>query len=177
MVRRLDMILQATMRIVACVGLLFTLIINPTLAETVVKPGDTAPVIKLQNTRGENVTIDPAAGNKPTLICFFASWSNPCQEELAFLQSLAEEKINIYGISFDRKLKDLKEYLAGVKIDFDVLHDAKLKTIKDYGVIILPSLFVVDRGGKITNIYVDFDENVKEAVSNELKTLTTPPKE
>src|SRR3989339_746559 len=154
--------------------LFFAALASAALAEPVVKPGDSTPVIKLQNTRGEMVKIHPSLGNKPTLLCFFASWSKPCQEEMAFLQTLAGEKVNIYGVSFDRKLKDLKEFIAASKIDFEVVHDAKLKTINDYGVIILPSLFVMDYEGKITNIYADFDDNVKEAVTNELKTLTTP---
>lgn len=154
--------------------LVFAALASSTLAEPVVKLGDTAPAIKLQNIRGETVTLDPSAGNKPTLICFFASWSKPCQEEMAFLQTL---KANIYGISFDRKLKDLKEYIAAANINFEILHDAKLKSIKDYGVIILPSLFVIDREGKITNVYVDFDDNVKEAVTNELKTRTASANE
>ncbi|MFA6549022.1 MAG: TlpA disulfide reductase family protein [Candidatus Margulisiibacteriota bacterium] len=169
---------EATIRIIACAWLMAAvLMICPALAEPVVKSGDSAPAIKLQNTRGETVTINPSSGNKVTLLCFFTSWSKPCQEEMAFLQTLTGEKVTIYGVSFDRKLKDLKEYLAAGKIDFEIVHDAKLKTIKDFGVIILPSLFVIDRQGKITNIYIDYDENVKEAVTNELKTLTSPSKE
>jgi peroxiredoxin len=56
------------------------------------------------------------------------------------------------------------------------LHDKKLETLKDFRILILPTLFVIDQSGNINSIFVDFDENVQKAVLTETEKLLKPSK-
>lgn len=148
-------------------------------AKPVLKIGSPAPSFSLKNIdNGKAVDLDWYLGKKPVILSFFASWSKSCQKEIGFLQKLQDkygaEKIKIIGISYDRRASKLKSYLAKNKLDFTIANDKKLKTLKDFRILIIPSLFVIDREGTIKSIYVDFDKNVEKAVSKELQKIIPP---
>jgi len=150
----------------------------PCLAGTNLKIGNPPPPFELPNLKNQVVSVDQFLGKEVTILSFFTSWSKSCQEEINFLKALWEQekgkKLNILGISFDRKTNDLSTFLAQNQIGFDILHDKKLVTLKDYRIIIIPTLFVIDKNGKILNIYVDFDENVKAAIQRDIHQLLSP---
>lgn len=146
-------------------------LISPTIAKSALEIGSPPPSLKL---------IEPYLGNRVIILNFFASFSKSCKEEAVFLQELSDKYtkkgLKVIGVSFDRKSRQLKQFIEENQIDYKVLHDKKLRSLKDYRILILPTLFVIDRSGNISNIYVDFDENVKEALSKEIKNLLTPKK-
>ena len=160
--------------------LLTLLLVIPALGKTALKIGEVCPSFELKNTAGKTVALNQYLGKSPIILSFFSSWSKSCKKEIEFLNTLADqyEKKNIVfiGISFDRKTKDLDSFLAKNKVSFEIIHDKKLKTLKDFRILIIPTLFVIDKEGNIKSIYVDFDKNVKEAVSKEVKKLLEPPK-
>ncbi|MFH1361898.1 MAG: TlpA disulfide reductase family protein [bacterium] len=129
----------------------------------------------LPNLEGKTVSLADYLGQKITLVSFFTSWSKSCQSELSWLKELNEKyqdsKLQIISISFDRDEKELQAYVAKNKLGFEVLHDKKLTTLKDFKVLVIPTLFVFDLKGKLKNIYVDFDKNVEQAVETELAKL------
>ena len=141
------------------------------LASTELATGSAAPLFQLKSVAGKPVNLADQLGGKATIIAFFTSWSQSCRQELALLQELAEvDGLRIIGVSFDRKTEELKKFLAEAKPTFPIAHDRKLTALKDYRILIIPTLFVLDAAGKISNIYVDFDENVAEAIKKEVLT-------
>lgn len=147
------------------------LIAVPALAKPVLKVGSPPPNFTLKNLDGKVVNLQSHLGTKPIVLSFFASWSKSCKQEISFLQELTKKHKNlkVIGISFDRKSNDLRNYVSTNKISFEILHDRKLKTLKDYRILIIPTLFVIDKSGKVKSIYVDFDKNVEKAISAEIK--------
>ncbi|MFH1541630.1 MAG: TlpA disulfide reductase family protein [bacterium] len=117
----------------------------------------------------------PEHQNKPTIISFFASWSKSCQKELAFLDQLAEKHkksdLKVIGVAYDRKTKELEKFISDNKIGLEIVHNQKLESIKEYKILILPTLVVIDKEGKIIKTYVDFDENVEKSLSKDLDKL------
>lgn len=148
----------------------------PCLAETDLKIGNPPPPFELPNLNNQIFSINQFLGKEVTILTFFTSWSKSCQQEISFLKALREKDKNlaVLGISFDRKAKDLVSFLAENQIGFDILYDRKLTTLKDYRIIIIPTLFIIDKEGKIANIYVDFDENVKAAIERDVHQLLSP---
>lgn len=148
----------------------------PVIAKPVLKVGSPPPIFVLKNLDGKVVNLQSYLGTKPIILSFFASWSKSCKKEISFLQNLSKKHKNlkVIGISFDRRSKDLKKYVNDNKISFEILHDRKLTTLKDYRILIIPTLFVIDKTGKVKSIYVDFDKNVEKAVSAEIKKLLVP---
>jgi peroxiredoxin len=145
------------------------------LASAELGTGSVAPLFQLKSVAGKPVNLASQLGSKATIVAFFTSWSQSCQQEIALLQQLAEQNedggLKIVGVSFDRKSEELKKFLAESKPTFPVAHDRKLATLKEYRILIIPTLFVLDAEGKITNSYVDFDDNVKTALSQDIAGL------
>lgn len=152
-------------KIIVLTAIVLTLI-SPTMAKSALEIGSPPPELKL---------LDPYLGNNVIILNFFASFSRSCKAEAVFLQELsdkyAKKGLKVIGVSFDRKSRQLKQFIEDNQIDYKVFHDKKLRSLKDYRILIIPTLFVIDRSGNIRNIYIDFDENVKEALSKEIDDL------
>jgi peroxiredoxin len=149
--------------------------------ETILEVENQAPSFQLPNLEGKIFSLDQHLGKKVMVLCFFTSWSKSCQEEIEFLDYLSHEyqnkNLKIIGVSLDRKLSDLETLVSKNKIKLEILHDYKLKTLKTYRILILPTAFLIDLEGKIKYIHVDFDKNIKEALKKEIKNLLTPKEE
>ena len=92
------------------------------------------------------------------------------------MQDLSRNKgLKILGVSFDRKLKSLKSFVNENNLGFEILHDKKLRTLKDFRILIIPTLFVIDKEGSVKSIYVDFDQNVKKAASAKVPVVIKYP--
>ena len=148
------------------------------IAKPTLKIGSIAPSFKLPTLSGKTVDLDWSLGKRAVVLSFFASWSNSCQAVADFLNDLATKysynDVKIIGVSYDRRSEALQDYVTENKIRYTIVHDKKLKTLKDFRILIIPTLFVIDQEGKIRNIYVDFDRNVEQAVREDLKKLTKP---
>jgi peroxiredoxin len=159
---------------------MLALVAFPALAKSNLSIGSPPPSFKLPDLNGKSVSLETSLGNKVTILSFFASWSKSCKEEMLALQELFErydkKGVEIIGVSFDRKSTRLEKFIEESNIEFDILHDKKLRTLKDYRILIIPTLFVIDQYGTVKSIYVDFDKNVNEALTQEIKKLLAPPK-
>ena len=150
----------------------------PALAKPSLKIGAPPPSLSLPDLNGKMIALENYLGEKIIILSFFASWSKSCQEETLFLNELdrkySAKGVKVIGVSFDRKLKGLESFISENQIRFESLHDKKLKTLKDFRILIITTLFVIEGDGNLANIYVDFDENVEKAVSQEIKQLLVP---
>ena len=156
------------------IGLLIvSLFATMVVAQVTPSTGQLAPLLTLKSPEGKSFSPEKYLGQGPIVLAFFASWSKSCQQEMAFLTQLnkkyASKGLKIIAISFDRNSADLNSFLSGNKIDFDILYDKKLKTLKDFQIMIIPTLLVLDNTGIIKNTYVDFDDNVAKAVEGAIK--------
>lgn len=104
---------------------------------------------------------------KKVILTFFTSWSKSCQAELDNLQAIYganRSDLEILAVSFDKKTKDLKTFLAKTNLPFPVLQDKKLLSIDTYQILIIPTTFCINRNGVIEKVFVDYDDNVKKAL-------------
>ena len=142
------------------------------------KVGGSPEPFTLKTMAGQPLSLADHLGKEVVILSFFTSWSKSGRQELAFLNGLAQQYRNkglkIIGVSYDRKLAELQAYLNEEKLIFDVVPDRRLTTLKDYRILILPTLFLVDRQGNISQIFVDFDGNVAKAVSRRVEELLVP---
>ena len=159
----------------AIIILIVAMLAVPALAKSALKTGSPPPKFSLPNLAGKKVGLEKYLGKKVIILSFFASWSKSCQKELLFLNKLAKKyqksDLKIIGISFDKKLPELKSFLANNELTFDILRDKKLKTLRDYRILIIPTMFVIDKSGNLNNIYVDFDQNIEQALAKTIPKL------
>jgi peroxiredoxin len=129
------------------------------------KIGQIAPDLSLRDLSGRMVSLEEHRGSV-TLLDFWATWCPPCRmsiPELVRLQEKYRDKgLVILGISLDDpKLftnKALLVFKEKAKINYTILR-YDLKVLKDYfgeKTPAIPTMFLVDRQGKIREIFVGF---------------------
>ena len=105
---------------------------------------------------GENVRLDGLPG-KIVVLNFWASWCEPCQEELAAIQKLHDELAS-KGVVFlgidDESPETVKDFVKTQGYTFPVLLDSQHTLHGLYGVRLVPTTVVIDRKGKIAAHYV-----------------------
>jgi len=148
------------------VFLLLVLLIGPLCAEEVLKPGTKAPNFQLPDLKGNTIALENF--QKPTLLVFFTSWSKSCQALLKELQKLYDEnkQIEILAVSFDKKIKNLENFVTKTKISYPVLLDQKLSCLDQYQILILPTIVGINQEGIIEKVFIDYDENVQQALAD-----------
>jgi peroxiredoxin/outer membrane lipoprotein-sorting protein len=129
------------------------------LVDAVPIPGQTgsfllnrpAPDFELKTLEGETMRLSDLRG-RPVLLSFWASWCPPCRRELPELSALNQEYkekgLVVFGVNDEgrgtaRKFADLAE------LSFLTLDDSGRKAHRLYRVYSIPSLFLIDRDGRV----------------------------
>jgi peroxiredoxin/outer membrane lipoprotein-sorting protein len=129
------------------------------LVETVPIPGQTgstllnlpAPDFELKTLEGDKVHLADLRG-RPVMLSFWASWCGPCRRELPGLTKIYEEYkdkgLVILGIDDEGK-GTARKYSEQAKLTFPTLDDANSKAHRLYKVHSIPSMFLIDKNGKV----------------------------
>ena len=130
-----------------------------------VQAGPTAPDFSLKDLSGQTVTLEQYRG-KVVLLDFWATWCPPCRMTIPMLIKLQDkyrdDGLVILGISIDDPQqitdKDLRYFIKMTKINYPVLRFNQ-KVMQDYFAgekVAVPTMFVVDRNGKIRDKIVGY---------------------
>ncbi len=128
----------------------------PGLAVSHLKLYDKAPAFNLPALLppGKRVSLEPL--DRPILLIFGEPYHQPTQEALTALKKiyktvgLAEIDVPVYLILSQEPTAEQKAQLdAKEKIRADILLDKDRRAFGDYGVIVLPSVVLIDKEGKV----------------------------
>ncbi len=112
------------------------------------------------------------------LLNLWASWCSGCQEEMPLFVKLQKEypkeKFEIVLSSIDNKIQGALDFLAEVDKEKSLtsLYDGDKKLPKAYRCPGMPSSFLIDKDGKIVEVYVgSLDEEAMKELKEKIKAL------
>jgi peroxiredoxin len=132
-----------------CAGAVFCFAMQPagaTAAELQRRSGGGQPNFSLPNSAGADVALEAARGHV-VLVHFFATWCEPCREELPALNRLAARaggNVTVLAIAVADADQRVQRFFATTPVDFPVLLDRDRAVAKAWQVATLPATFVLD---------------------------------
>lgn len=121
---------------------------------TFVQTGAPAPPIAGTTVRGEPLALAELRG-KVVLVNVWATWCDPCREELPELQALharlSARGFLVLGVSVDAKREEttVRNMVAGFGLTYPVIHDADNRIGAPYKIVGYPASFLIDRQGVV----------------------------
>jgi thiol-disulfide isomerase/thioredoxin len=138
-------------------------------------PPSSAPAVGAAAVAFDLKTLDgKAAGletfrGKPLVLNFFASWCDPCRDEMPLINELAtkaDDNYHVLGIAVEDTRAALTEYVKEAKLSFPVALDLNSTVKRSYRIFGPPATFFVDGQGVIRDVVLGpiTPERVKEAM-------------
>jgi thiol-disulfide isomerase/thioredoxin len=117
-----------------------------------------------------------ADGGKVRVVDFWATWCDPCRDQLPFLAALsgryAARGLSVYAVSFDEDRRSVERFLADNPLPFTVLWDkggAALSGPLD--VTRLPTTLLVDRRGVVREVHLGFEKRDEARLEESVERL------
>ncbi len=125
-------------------------------ASELLKSGVQAPDFVLKNPDGKNLKLSDFKG-KYVVLDFWASWCPDCRKDIPEIQRMYKnfhgKGVEFVGVSFDTDKDKWTSALQKYKIEYpqgsELIKFHETKISKDYGVKWIPSLFLIDKEGKV----------------------------
>jgi len=129
---------------------------------------DGKPITDLQELHGEVIYVD-----------FWASWCPPCVRSFPFMNQLEHEfkdqGLHIIGVNLDEKVTDAETFLDKYPVDFDIALDPNKQCVSDFGVMAMPTSYLIDRKGVIRHVHQGFRAGEAEKLRLAIEYLLTEP--
>ncbi|MBI5904166.1 MAG: TlpA family protein disulfide reductase [Deltaproteobacteria bacterium] len=143
--------------------------------------GAVAPDFTVKDTDGTSFRFAEEAAKKPVLIVFWSIFCEPCRFEMPVIQKLFEkhrDAISVAAVALDGE--PLKNSIVGFvkqegytfKVLVDELDEREMFKVADpFGVAGTPTVFLVEKGGKIALAKVGRfkEEDLEKAIQSVLK--------
>ena len=115
----------------------------------------------LKNLAGEDVALKTLlAGKKAVLVNFFATWCPPCREEIPDLIQLhnhyASKGFSVVGVDAEESVAKVSPFVQKFKITYPVLLDSEAQATNAFGLVGIPTTFLIDSHGNIVGEYHAF---------------------
>ncbi len=136
--------------------------------------GQKAPEVKGQLLSGESFSLGAQSG-VITVLYFYTSWCSACIKSASQLNELEEkfgrDKVTVVGINLDKSVFECRKFVKEQGLSFRNLHGGAWREShvrKDYRVINVPTSFIIDGEGKVSQIDV-FGKTLEKYVAKLLR--------
>ena len=133
-----------------------------------------APDFSASTLDGRTVSLADFRGQKRVVVSFWASWCGPCRLEMPALIKFygnnhsASSDFEILAVSIDEDPKDAADFATAQKLNFPVVLDSKKRVANAFEVDGIPTMFIVEKDGKITYGHVGYDLAIEYRLMREL---------
>jgi thiol-disulfide isomerase/thioredoxin len=114
------------------------------------------------------MTLAEAAGGKPMVVDFFATWCAPCRQSMPRLQAFADEHAGrglvVVGVDVGEDVADVTPFVNDVGVRYPIFLDRDFSLADAVGAKRVPALLVVGADGRILHRAHELDAATRAAV-------------
>ncbi len=138
------------------------------------RSGQPAPNFKVVTTAGQVVSLDNYR-NHVLVIDFFATWCIPCRASVPHLVELnrkyGKQGLQVLGLSADEDGERVVRAFAEEKhINYPLALAGELVQT-DYGIRAVPVMFVIDKKGKVAEVFRGYNDEIGRSLEQLLQRL------
>jgi len=130
------------------------------LGESVLTTGNafTSEPFELERLDEEGELALSSLRGKAVVLNVWASWCAPCREEAPYFEQLWRENrsrgLAVVGLNAKDFRRDARGFMRRYELTFPVVFDGPGETVGRYGVTGFPETFVLDREGRVIEVFV-----------------------
>jgi len=136
--------------------------------------GLVAPDFALKSDSGRNVRLSELRG-QVVLVNFWASWCNPCRQELPLLNKIFMQYraagFTLLAVSVDDNRKNAEGMLKQLALKFPTLFDGNKNVAKLYGVDTMPATLLIDRDGRVRYVHRGYYSGYERKYEQQVREL------
>ena len=138
---------------------------------------DKAPNFSIRDIQGKRIELTELLKQGPVLIDFWALWCIPCRKELPHLQTLynryKEKGLIVLTINEDDPSSEskVKPFIAGKRYKFMVVVDKDKELWRNFKVVSLPTLFLINQQGNIHKTHVGYRPGDEKELEKDIREL------
>jgi peroxiredoxin len=139
--------------------------------------GSKAPDFELEVFGGGSIELSKALEKGPVLVDFWATWCTPCLRAMPSYQKLYAKYRNqgftVLAVSQDvpKAQKTIGEFFEKRKLEFPALLDGDGKVAGKYGVMSLPTSFLVAPDGRVVSRHTGFLDGDEKELEAQIQAL------
>lgn len=138
------------------------------------RTGQTAPDFKVISTTGQTISQENYRGYV-LILDFFATWCQPCRQSIPHLvemnRKFGKQGLQILGLSVDEEgERAVKTFIDEFRVNYP-LALAGDSTTADFGVRSVPVMFLIDKKGKIVEVYRGYTDDRARSLEQSIKRL------
>jgi cytochrome c biogenesis protein CcmG/thiol:disulfide interchange protein DsbE len=146
----------------------------PVPAEAVPQLGQLAPDFKVTSTTGQTISQDNYRGHV-LILDFFATWCQPCRRSIPHLVEMnrkyGKQGLEILGLSVDEDgERVVKTFTDEFRVNYPLALAGDSTTV-DFGIRSVPVMYLIDKKGKVVEVYRGYSDEMARSVERSIKRL------
>jgi cytochrome c biogenesis protein CcmG, thiol:disulfide interchange protein DsbE len=138
------------------------------------RQGQPAPDFKVVSTSGQTITQENYRGHV-LILDFFATWCQPCRLSIPHLVEMnrkyGRQGLQILGLSADDGgERAVKEFTDEFRVNYPLALAGDSTTV-DFGVRSVPIMFLIDKKGRIAEVYRGYSNEMARSLEQSIKRL------
>jgi len=138
------------------------------------RSGQAAPNFTVSTTSGQQVSLENYRG-RVLVLDFFATWCQPCRASIPHLVGMnkkyGQQGLYVLGMSADEDgERAVKAFADKYRITYPVALAGE-STLADFGVRSVPVMFVIDKKGRVAEVFRGFTDDVARSAEQLIKRL------